>query len=69
MAKFKCCKFVKCFLFGIKLLHAHLQYVCNIPAKYQMNIIKALGEVDFIKYVLLPISQYVQRSKIKLEML
>ena len=31
--------------FGIKLLHAHLQYVCNIPAKYQMNILKALGEV------------------------
>ena len=35
---------------GIKLLHVHLQYVCNIPAKYQMNILKALGEVDFTKY-------------------
>ena len=21
-------------VFGIKILHAHLQYVCNIPAKY-----------------------------------
>ena len=50
--------------FGIKLLHAHLQYVCNIPAKYQMNILKALGEVDFTKYALLPISQYVHWMKI-----
>ena len=45
---------------GIKILHAHLQYICNIPAKYQMNILKALGGVDFTKYDLLPISQYVQ---------
>ena len=51
-------------IFGIKLLHAHLQYVCNIPAKYQTNILKALGGVDFTKYALLPISQYVQWSKI-----
>ena len=49
---------------GIKVLHAHLQYVCNIPAKYQMNILKALGEVDFTKYALLPISQYVHWTKI-----
>ena len=48
----------------IKLLHAHLQYVCNIPAKYQMNILKALGGVDFTKCALLPISQYVQWSEI-----
>ena len=60
----KCCKFVKNVFFGIKLLHAHLQYVCNIPAKYQMNILKALGGVDFTKYAVLPISQYVQWSKI-----
>ena len=45
----------KIFFFGIKLLHAHLQYVCNIHAKYQMNILKALGGVDFTKYALLPI--------------
>ena len=31
--------------FGIKLLHAHLQYICNIHAKYQINILKALGGV------------------------
>ena len=49
--------------FGINLLHAHLQYVCNIPVKYQMNILKAL-EDDFTKYALLPISQYVQWSEI-----
>ena len=52
----KCCKFVKNNFWGIILLHAHLQYVCNIPAKYQMNIPKALGGVDFTKYTLLPIS-------------
>ena len=50
----------------IKLLHAHLQYVCNIPAKYQKNILKALGGVDFTKYALLPNSQYVQWSEIGL---
>ena len=37
----------------------HLQYAYIIPAKYQMNILKALGGVDFTKYTLLPFSQYV----------
>ena len=60
----KCCKFVKNIFVSIKLLYAHLQYVCNLTAKYQMNILKALGEVDFTKYALLPISEYVQCSKI-----
>ena len=55
---------VNLLFFCMKLLHAHLQYVCNIPAKYQMNILKALGGVDFTKYALLPIGQYVQWSKI-----
>ena len=64
LAKFKSCKFVKKKNFGIKLLHAHLQYVCNIPAKYQMNILKAVGGVDFTKYALSHISQNVQWSKI-----
>ena len=49
---------------GIKLLHAHLQYVCILPAKYQMNILKVLGGVDFTKYALLPIGQYVHWTKI-----
>ena len=54
----------KIIFWDIKLLHAHLQYVCSIPAKYQLNILKALGGVDFTKYALLPISQYVQWSKL-----
>ena len=32
--------------------------------QYQMNILKALGGVDFTKYALSHISQYVQWSKI-----
>ena len=66
LAKFKmlliCKKKKKC----IKLLHEPLQYVCIIPAKYQMNILKALGGVDFTKHALLPISQYVHWTKIGL---
>ena len=47
-------------------LHAHLQYVCNIPAKNQMDIhvLKGLGGIDFTKYALSPMSQYIQWSKI-----
>ena len=30
----KSCKFVKNYFFSIKLLHVHLQYVCNIPIMY-----------------------------------
>ena len=63
LAKFKMLLICQKLVFGIKLLHAHLQYVCNIPAKYQMNILKALGEVDFTKYALSPISQYVHWDK------
>ena len=50
--------------FSNKRLHAHLQYDCNIPTKYQMNILKALGGVDFTKNALLPISPYVHWKKI-----
>ena len=60
LAKLKMLQICQKEIGGIKLLHAHLQYVCNIPVKYQMNILKALGGVDFTKYELLPISQYVQ---------
>ena len=42
----------------------HLQYICNISAKYEMNLPKALEGVDFTKYALLPISKYVQWSVI-----
>ena len=64
LAKFKMLYICQKYFFGIKFLHAHLQYVCNISAKYQKNILKARGEFDFTKYALLPISQYVQWSKI-----
>ena len=33
--------------FSTILLHAHLQYACNIPAKYQKDTLKAQGGVDF----------------------
>ena len=59
----KCCKFVKNHFLGIRLFHAYLQYVCNISAKYYMDTLKAPEGVDFIKYALLPIIQYVQWSK------
>ena len=52
--------------FIIKLLHAHLQYVCNIPSKYQKDTVKALGGVNFIKYAPLTIIKYVQWSTIGL---
>ena len=45
-------------------MHIDLQYVCNISAKYLIDILKAIGGVDFTKYALSPISQYVQWSKI-----
>ena len=34
------------------ILHAHLQYVCNMSAKYWKETLKALGGVDFTKYAL-----------------
>ena len=36
-------------MLGIIILHAHLQYVCNIPEKYQKDTLKALGGVDYTK--------------------
>ena len=48
----KCCKFVKNYFFSIKILHAHLQYVCKIPAKYKKDSLKSLGEVDFTNYAI-----------------
>ena len=40
---------VKNYFFSIKLLHAHLQYVCNIPTMHLKDTLKALGGVDFTK--------------------
>ena len=53
----KCCIFVKIHFFSIILLHAYLQYLWHISAKYQKRILKAVGEVDFTKYALLAIWQ------------
>ena len=53
----KCCKCVKIHFFSIILLHAHLQYVWNMSAKYQKRILTAVGGVDFTKYALLALWQ------------
>ena len=49
--------------FSIIILHAHLQYVRNMSAKYQKEILKALGGVDFTKCALPTIFVYKQWSK------
>ena len=41
----------------IKPTHAHLQYVCNIHAKYLKDTLNTLGGVDFAKYTLSGIIQ------------
>ena len=50
-AKLKTLSVVNKYFFSIKLLHAHLQYVCNISAKHWKDPMKALRGVDFTKYV------------------
>ena len=52
-------KFVRNHFFSIKVLQAHLQHVCNIPAKVLKGTLKALGGVNFTKYALLTIVLYV----------
>ena len=47
-----CLLFVKKYLFCIKLLHAHLQYVWKISSKCWKAPVKVLRGVDFTKYVL-----------------
>ena len=58
------CKYIKNYFFIIIPLQAHLQYVYNILAKNYMDTLKALGGVDYAKYALLAITQYVQWAKI-----
>ena len=41
------CHFVKKYFYGIKPLHANVQCVYIVYAKYQMASVKALVEVDF----------------------
>ena len=48
----KCCHFVKKYFYGIKLLHANVQCIYIVYAKYQMSSVKALVQVDFPVHVL-----------------
>ena len=48
----KHCHFVKKYFYGIKLLHANIQCVYTVYAKYQMASVKALALVDFPVHVL-----------------
>ena len=48
----KHCHFVKKYFYGIKLLHADVQYVYIVYAKYQMASVKAWVQVDFPVHVL-----------------
>ena len=48
----KRCQFVKRYFYGIKLLHANVQCVYIVYAKYQMASVKALVAVDFLAHVL-----------------
>ena len=43
----KCCHFVKKYFYGITVLHANVQCVYIVYAKYQMALIKALVLIDF----------------------
>ena len=44
---FKGCNFVKNDLLPFRNAHAHLDYVCNIYAKVEVNCLKTVGEVDY----------------------
>ena len=44
--------FVKKNFYGIKLLHANVQCVYTVYAKYPMALVKALVQVDFPVHVL-----------------
>ena len=48
----KRCHFVKKYFYGMKLLHANVQCVYIVYAKYQMASVKTLVKVDFPVHVL-----------------
>ena len=52
MAKFIRCNFVKKYFYGIKLLHANVQCVYIVYAKYQMASVKTLVQADLPVHVL-----------------
>ena len=59
-----CCKCYVNMFYIIKRPHAHLQYVCNIPAKYPKDTLNATGGVAVTKYAVSAINQYVQWTRI-----
>ena len=48
----KCCHFVRKYFYGFKLLHANVQRVYIVYAKYQMASVKVLVQVGFPMHVL-----------------
>ena len=64
ITKFKACQFLINIYFSIKLLYAHLQYVCNISTKYWERPVRALRGDDVTKYALSNTTfKYVQCSE------
>ena len=59
----KRCHFIKTYFYGIKLLHANVQCVYIVYAKYQMASVKALVQVDFPVHVL---SENQQKPSVKM---
>ena len=60
LPKLKCSLFIINYFFIIKIPHAHLQYLCNIRAKYLKDTQKTLVGVDFTKCALSSITENVQ---------
>ena len=52
MAKFKTLSFCQNYFYGIKLLHANVQFVYIVYAKYQNVSVKAVEQVEFPVYAL-----------------
>ena len=52
MAKFKMLSICQKVFYDIKLLHANVQCIYIVYAKYQMDSVKALVGVDFLVHVL-----------------
>ena len=58
--------FVKKYFYGIKLLHANVQCVYIVYAKYQLASVKALAQVDFPVHVLyLSTNKTLLKSSVK----
>ena len=62
MAKFKTLSFCQKVFYGIKRLHANVQYVYIVYTKYQAVSIKAVEQVDFAVYALPMHHEELQRA-------